>query len=567
MRRATIWLALAAILGGVTATVLHARGEVSLAGHSGWWQVVEIAGGAGCMVGAGVAPGGSKRWALVAAGASWLAAEWANPAAPGALIFTVGLASASLTLPFVLLHYRSGPAPVGWAMVGLASVGAVLSGPLTAAAASPRDAGCTSCPADLIALGSNAELADTVMRSGGWFTVAAGCLAVPMYLSGLLGRRRRDLVALARRGEPAVALAFAGAVATAALAVLRGGAADPAGYGLRAAASGALLALAVLQAAAAVRAAQAIRTVTAATLAASDQSRNSAVELLRRALRDADLRVVYPSADELWIGRDGSPASLPDRNVTLVTDNAERLAALIHGAAAAPNSAVVSGALSAARLHLDAERIEAGARARARDLRVARRMAADAADAARQRMERDLHDGAQQKLVALRFALGLARARAERAAARAVLAPLSEADSAAEQALAELRELAHGVTPGAMTVEGLAGAVHAMALHTTVAISISELPAERLSASTERRVYRIVSDALGCADRAGAVRARIAVRHIGDGVVIELDHDGVAVDDRPPFVDMADRVAALGATMDCTGSEGTSRMSAVLPCE
>ena len=129
----------------------------------------------------------------------------------------------------------------------------------------------------------------------------------------------------------------------------------------------------------------------------------------------------------------------------MVTDAGEIVAALIHGNPARIDHASVTGAVSAARLLLDTERIEAGARARVNDLRAARQQVVDAADAARASLERDLHDGAQQHLVALRYALGLAEARAARQPEPAVAASLADADHAAEQALADLRDLAHGI--------------------------------------------------------------------------------------------------------------------------
>ena len=99
---------------------------------------------------------------------------------------------------------------------------------------------------------------------------------------------------------------------------------------------------------------------------------------------------------------------LPDREVTLITDSGEKVAALIHGSSARIDPAAVTEAASAARLLLDAERLEAGSLARVNDLSTARRLAVEAADAARADLERDLHDGAQQRLVALRYTLGLA---------------------------------------------------------------------------------------------------------------------------------------------------------------
>ena len=113
----------------------------------------------------------------------------------------------------------------------------------------------------------------------------------------------------------------------------------------------------------------------------------------------------------------------------------------------------------------------------------------EAADTARASLERDLHDGAQQYLVALRYALGLAGARAARQSEPALAARLADADLAAERALADLRELAHGISAATLAVEGLAGAVRSAAERAPGAVTIVELPTERLPERVEQGVY------------------------------------------------------------------------------
>jgi hypothetical protein len=242
-------------------------------------------------------------------------------------------------------------------------------------------------------------------------------------------------------------------------------------------------------------------------------------------------------------------------------------AALIHSSPAQTDRASVTGAVSAARLLLDTERIEAGALARVSDLRAARQLVVEAADAARASLERDLHDGAQQRLVALRYALGLAGARAARRSEPALAATLAGADLAAERALADLRELAHGISAATLAVEGLAGAVRSAAEQARGAVTIVELPADRLPERVERAVYRLIADALREITRTPAPDLSIAVRRAGRDVVVELEYDHAMTGQDWPAARLADRVAAAGGQLQQADHHGHQRLIALLPCE
>jgi signal transduction histidine kinase len=258
---------------------------------------------------------------------------------------------------------------------------------------------------------------------------------------------------------------------------------------------------------------------------------------------------------------------LPARDVTMVTDGGEIVAALIHGSPARIDHASVTGAVSAARLLLDTERIEAGALARVNDLRAARQLVVDAADTARASLERDLHDGAQQRLVALRYALGLAGARAARRSEPALAARLADADLAAERALADLRELAHGISAATLAVEGLDGAVRSAAEHAQGAVTIVELPAERLPERVERAAYQFIADALRGTARTPAPDLSIAVRRAGRDVIVELTYARAMTGQDWPTAYLADRVAAAGGQLQQADNYGHQRLIALLPCE
>jgi signal transduction histidine kinase len=573
MARLVPWAVVAAVLSGVTANVLRLRADVSFAGPSVSAQVLELAAGAALIIAGGTAARGPARWLLPGAGAGWLIAEWASPAAPGAAAFTAGLVAALAALPLVLAsrwrhgQERWGPAALLALAVLLALGAAVISGPLASAAASPRDGGCTDCAQDLIAVAHDIGLSTRLTQLGAQAAAAAGLLAAG-WLAVTLARawRRRPLGPSFDLAADAAAVVFTAVVCAAAVVQLRTGPAVLPLYLLRATGDGALLALSATLAVAARRSARARRLVAWAGGAVAVDPAGVAAAALAAALGDPGLRVAYPAPDGAWRDHAGQLVVLPETDVTMVTDEGEILAALIHSSPARIDHAAVTGAASAARLLLDTERIEAGARARVSDLSAARQRVAEAADAARARLERDLHDGAQQHLVALRYALGLAGLRAARGAEPALAARLADADRAAEQALADLRELAHGISAAALDVEGLAGAVRGAAEQAKGQVTIAELPTGQLPAPVERAAYRFIADFLRAAATAQAPEpaASIAVRRAGQDLIIELTCDRAPAGEWAAH--LGDRIAAAGGQLTHTADNGRQRLIAVLPC-
>jgi signal transduction histidine kinase len=568
------WAAVAAMLAGVTANVLRLRGDVSLAGPSVAAQVLDIVAGAALIVAGSASHRIRDRWLLRAAGAAWLAAEWASPAVPGAVLFTVGLVTFLAPLPLVLAsRWRQpviGPAPAALlaTAVLLGVVAAVLAGPLAAVTASPRDAGCTDCPRDLIAVAHDVAFGTGLSRLGGQFAIGAALAAVAWLAATVTSTRRQPRRWLPSPGgvAGAAAAAFGVAVAAGGGVMLLGGPASPPASGWHAAAGAMLIVLSAAVAVPALRAAHARRVVAGVAVAIADDPRRSAADALGAALGDAALRVAYPTPDGTWRDRHGLVVALPDQEVTLITDSGENLAALIHGRQARIDPAAVTEAASAARLLLDTERLEAGALARVNDLSTARRLAVEAADAARADLERDLHDGAQQRLVALRYALGLAGAHAERRPEHENATRLANADQAAELALASLRDLAHGISSSALATDGLASAVRTMVENAQSAVTIVELPAGRLPEHVERTVYRFIADFLKDAGRP-LPGVSIAIRRAGRDVVVEVEYDRAADAGNPASAHLADRVAAAGGQLRHADRGDRQRLIASLPCE
>jgi PAS domain S-box-containing protein len=208
-------------------------------------------------------------------------------------------------------------------------------------------------------------------------------------------------------------------------------------------------------------------------------------------------------------------------------------------------------------------------RARVEELRASQARIIEAGDAARRRIERDLHDGAQQHLVALALEVRLARARAERDPGSAV-AFLEHVGEALAQASAELRELAHGIHPAVLTERGLGAAMQALAGRASVPVEVLETPADRLPPAIEAAAYFMVAEALtNVAKYAHASGATVAVTVAQDCLVVEVRDDGIGgamPDGGSGLRGLADRVGALDGTLTVASPAGKgTRLRAVIP--
>src|SRR5262249_7796756 len=157
----------------------------------------------------------------------------------------------------------------------------------------------------------------------------------------------------------------------------------------------------------------------------------------------------------------------------------ERVAMLVHSAPAAEDRELVRAVGAAAALALENERLDAELRASVQELRASRGRIVESADAARRRIERDLHDGAQQQLAALALTLRTARSRRERDPEQAG-ALIDAAAADLDAAIRELRELARGIHPAVLSDRGLGAALDALAQRTPVPVELERVPPERL---------------------------------------------------------------------------------------
>ena len=194
----------------------------------------------------------------------------------------------------------------------------------------------------------------------------------------------------------------------------------------------------------------------------------------------------------------------------------------------------------------------------------------EAGDAERRRLERNLHDGAQQRLQALSVTMRLAQARLSEdpGAAHALL------DTAVDEltaALAELRELARGIHPAVLASRGLAAALREVVQRAPLPVEIEAIPETRLPESAEVAAYYLVSEALAnVAKHSRASRAKVAITRAGDGAIVEVTDDGIGgadVSRGSGLRGLEDRIGALGGTLavDSRPGAGTT-IRAAIPC-
>src|SRR3954451_1686195 len=267
---------------------------------------------------------------------------------------------------------------------------------------------------------------------------------------------------------------------------------------------------------------------------------------LRDALPDAlgapTLQLLFwrPSAGE-YVTWDGRPAQLPAPGTGRVvaevraprpanadpTQEASLVGAIVHDEHLVEEPELVRMAAGSAGLALENERLQAELRARVDELQASRGRLLEISTFERRRLERDLHDGAQQRLVALSLQLGLAERKLGQdpeVAARL----LSAAREELATALAELRELARGIHPAILTDRGLAPAIQALAERAPLPVSLEAMPDQRLPAPVEAAAYFVVAESLtNVAKYARAQHATVSVEQDNGYAVVEVRDDGV----------------------------------------
>lgn len=298
-------------------------------------------------------------------------------------------------------------------------------------------------------------------------------------------------------------------------------------------------------------------------------------DALADALGDPTLELAYwvPGQDA-YVDAAGQPVRVdpaPAGKVsTIIEHEGERIAAIVHSSGLAEERELVQTAGAAAALTLRNERLDAELRAKVAELRASRSRIVQAGFEQRRRLERDLHDGAQQRLMALGIDLRMVRERIEHDPQGAAEL-LDESLHELNEATAELRELARGIHPAVLTNRGLHAALKGLASRSPVPVELLQTPADRLPPSVESAVYFVVAEALTNAARySRAQTVTVGVVRDNGHVDVEVSDDGVGgadADQGSGLRGLGDRVAALDGRLELTSPQGLGTiLRATIPC-
>jgi signal transduction histidine kinase len=297
-------------------------------------------------------------------------------------------------------------------------------------------------------------------------------------------------------------------------------------------------------------------------------------DALARALRDRTLEVVYwlPDRSE-YVDSSGNVIRLPTnegRAVTKLENDGEPVAALIHDPSLLDDPTLMRSAAAAARITLENARLHAETRARLAQVQESRARLVSAADEERRRIERDIHDGAQQRLVALGLQLRSAQRRLGPAADPEVERMIDATVDELQVAVNELRELARGVHPAILTEDGLGAALESLAARTPFPVELETFD-ERVPAPVEAAAYFVASEALANVSKhAHASRAHVMARRRDGTVEIVVEDDGVGgarAEQGSGLGGLADRVEALGGKLKIESPPGRgTRIVGEIPC-
>ncbi len=298
-------------------------------------------------------------------------------------------------------------------------------------------------------------------------------------------------------------------------------------------------------------------------------------EAIRRALRDPSAILLRRGSEDGWAGEDGSSAGEPwpteGRASTPIGPESAPIAAIVHDAALLDQPELLHGVVGIVRLALENERLHFQLRDQLRDVNESRERIVAAGEEERRRLERDLHDGAQQRLIGLTLALQRARSTA---ATESVSARLrSQLDAAAQQtaeAIRELRELARGIHPAILEDSGLEAAIGGLARRATIPVELRLHLDGRLPRVVESTAYFTIAEGLTNAQRhARATHASVRLLQRDGLLEIGVDDDGAggADPDRGTGLrGLGDRIQALGGTFDVASAPGRgTKLRATLP--
>jgi signal transduction histidine kinase len=551
-------LLLAGLAAGAESVHLaRSQPAYSLAGPATLAAVMELIAGLGLIAAATTIlirrPGNRAGPLLAAAGLAWLTVEWNNPGAGRAPVFAAGLALATLCPPLIghaALAYPRTEVEGRAARIAIAFgyLAAATLGVAQALVFDPRAESCTQCPRNLLLVHRSHEWYVRLNQWGVYLGLGAACLlavlclwravtagsalrwfAAPVlapaavYL-GLVGWDDAHSLSRGFLGNDSLdhRLWYAQVVA---LVVLTLGVLADIVRGRR------------------TRARLARLVVELAKAPPAGRLGDSLSELLG----DPTLSLAYPLADGRIVDAFGRAAEVA-ADLTPIVRKGETVALLAHRLGLLDDPKLLAEIAAAARLSLENERLSAERLAQLEDLRASRARIVETGDRERQRLERDLHDGAQQRLVGLALALRMARSREPGEAGR-----LEAAEEELRLALADLRRIAHGIYPAVLADEGIAAALEELADQSPVPVILS-VPDRRFPPAAEVAAYLAAVEAVRAAE--GPVRLEV---HEYDGA-LQLGIEGALGE--VDLVNISDRVGALAGRVDAAGG----RITVEIPC-
>jgi signal transduction histidine kinase len=283
---------------------------------------------------------------------------------------------------------------------------------------------------------------------------------------------------------------------------------------------------------------------------------------LAQAVDDPELQIAYWLPDsQRYVDAEGQPvaepAIRPGRTLTPLVREGRRMAVVSH-TAAVPDLERAIGA--AVRLALENERLQAETLAHLDQLRASRVRIVETGDARRRQLERDLHDGAQQRLLALSYDLRIVRAQAQADDDALTGSLLTEATGEAQAALSELRALAHGIYPVIRAEAGLAPAVATLADTAALPVELLDLVEDRYAPAVETVAYLLVAEGIDDAAHRDATHVTVDIVQNGEKLMVTVDDDGI--NRTSELVQLADRVGALDGRLMVE----PTRLRAELPC-
>jgi signal transduction histidine kinase len=296
-------------------------------------------------------------------------------------------------------------------------------------------------------------------------------------------------------------------------------------------------------------------------------------DAVAHSLRDTSLQLgVWHGDRDEYVDVDGHGVSVvpaAGRAVTILERHGRKVAALVHDTALSENPALLDAVSSAAGLALENERLLVELRAQLDEVRDSRARIVEASVAERRRLERNLHDGAQQRLVTLSLHLRMAQETLHDDP-RATETMLAGVGDDLKHALEELRELARGLHPAVLTDRGLAPALQSLANRSPFPVAIAGVPARRLPEPVESALYYVVAESLtNAAKHSGASEGRVELSATSETVVVEIRDNGSGGADLSSgsgLRGLVDRVEALGGTLQLQSPvDGGTIVRAELP--